>query len=224
MRTTIDALYIGAAAERWPGKAPSAILKEPAEGALEVTLTGLAGDQQADLTVHGGPEKALHHYAGEHYALWREELGRDDLHPGGFGENISTHGLTEADVSIGDVFRLGTAVVQIAQGRQPCWKLSAHTREERMAHLFQKTGRTGWYYRVLEPGRAEAGDGFERIERPTPAWSVKRVTSARLRRDADAEALAALVALETLSADWRAAFAKMAGGDRAENTDRRLKG
>ncbi|MEL6978023.1 MAG: MOSC domain-containing protein [Pseudomonadota bacterium] len=221
---TIDGVFMGAVAERWAGKPPSAIGKQPFEGAAEASPTGLIGDAQADLSVHGGLEKAIHHYPAEHYALWRGELGREDLKPGGFGENISTVGLDEEAVSIGDVFRLGSALVQVSQGRQPCWKLAAHTEEPRMAYLFQTTGRTGWYYRVLEPGRLAAGEAMTLVERPTPEWTVRRVTAARLRRDADAPTLRALAALETLNEGWRAAFAKMAAGDRDEATDRRLKG
>ncbi|MEL6317375.1 MAG: MOSC domain-containing protein [Pseudomonadota bacterium] len=221
--TRIDAIYVGAVEDRWPGKAPSAIGKRAVEGPLEISLTGFVDDAQADPKAHGGPEKALHHYAAEHYPAWRAELERPDLAPGGFGENLSTRGLTEDAVSIGDVFRLGTALVQISQGRQPCWKLNAHTRNDRMAYLFQTTGRTGWYYRVLEPGRAGPGDVVSRVDRPTPDWSVRLVTSARLRRDADAATVAALAELETLNAGWRAAFARMASGDRDEDMAARLK-
>jgi MOSC domain-containing protein YiiM len=224
LATIIDALFTGTVEERWPGRPPSAIGKRRTDGRLEIGPTGFVRDAQADLDVHGGPEKAIHHYPGEHYAAWRAELGRDDLAPGGFGENLSTAGITEEALCIGDVLSLGSAVVQVSQGRQPCWKLAAHTAEERMAYLFQKTGRTGWYYRVLEPGHAEAGDRIALVERPRPGWTVLRVTQARLtRRIAPADA-AVLAAMPELYAGWREAFARMAGGETAEDSSARLKG
>ncbi len=108
----------------------SAIAKTPVDGRVRLGETGLEGDQQAELKVHGGPEKALHHYPFDHYAVWRREwqagvpgLARLDQ-AGAFGENISTSGLTETDVCVGDVYRIGSAIVQVSQPRQPCWKLN----------------------------------------------------------------------------------------------------
>ena len=220
----IDALFIGTVEERWPGKPPSAIGKRRTAERLDIALTGFPRDAQADLAVHGGLEKAIHHYPGDHYAAWRIELGRDDLAPGGFGENVSTIGLTEEALCIGDVLSFGSATVQVSQGRQPCWKLAAHTGEERMAYLFQKTGRTGWYYRVLEPGQVAPGDALRLVDRPWPGWTVKRVTLARLtRRIAPADA-ATLAGMPELFAGWREAFAEMARGNADEDRSAQLKG
>ncbi len=222
--TKIDALYIGSVQALWPGRPQSAINKTETLARLTLSHTGFERDRQADLSVHGGADKALHHYAGDHYSHWQSELSRPDLVPGSFGENISTHGLVETDVFIGDVFRLGEALVQISQGRQPCWKLNAHTGEERMAYNFQKTGRTGWYYRVLENGEVQAGDEIHLVERPCPGWSVAKVTAARLTRKVTAEDATALAHLDQLSDDWRAAFAKMSAGKLDEDTSARLEG
>ncbi|WP_187968310.1 MOSC domain-containing protein [Aquibium microcysteis] len=222
--TTIDALFIGTVEERWPGRPPSAIGKRRTTDRLGIGPTGFARDAQADLAVHGGPEKAIHHYPGDHYASWRAELGRDDLSPGGFGENLSSSGLTEDMLCIGDVIALGSATVQVSQGRQPCWKLAAHTAEERMAYLFQKTGRTGWYYRVLEPGQVTEGDVLRLVERPRPGWTVKRVTLARLTRRIAASDAAELADMPELYAGWREAFAAMAAGRSGEDTSVRLNG
>ncbi|WP_206064845.1 MOSC domain-containing protein [Nitratireductor mangrovi] len=178
----IVGVFVGAVENRWPEKPPSAIRKSAVEEPVEINFSGLVGDAQADLNVHGGLDKALHHYSADHYRSWRMELGREDLVPGGFGENISTSGWTEEAVCIGDIVALGSATVQISQGRQPCWKLNAYTENERMAWLFQKTGRTGWYYRVLAPGMVIQGDVATLIERPCREWSVRRVTAARLTR------------------------------------------
>lgn len=222
LQATIEGLFVGRVETRWEGKPPSAIAKTASADRLQITRTGFAGDSQADLAVHGGLDKAIHHYAGDHYAAWRAELNRDDLVPGGFGENVSTSGLTEDTLCIGDIFTLGTATVQISQGRQPCWKLSAHTGEERMAFLFQKTVRTGWYYRVLEPGEAQAGDTIVLQERPCPDWSVRAVTEARLTRRIDRDGALILSTLPELAEGWREAFARMAEKAPPEDTGPRL--
>lgn len=220
----VTGLFAGQVQYHWSGKPPSAIAKQPVTGRVTMTDVGLTNDAQADLSVHGGPDKAIHHYPDEHYSAWRRELGRTDLTPGGVGENLSTTGLTEDTVCIGDVFALGTARVQISQGRQPCWKLNAHTDDDRMAWRFQTTGRTGWYYRVLSPGEVGIGDAMALIERPCPDWSVAQVTRARLTRRVSREDARTLAVLPELAAGWREAFARLAEGDRQEDTTRRLRG
>ncbi|MEO4043185.1 MOSC domain-containing protein [Hoeflea sp. CAU 1731] len=223
-RVTVEGLFVGSVEDRWPSKPPTAIGKRSLSQTVLVTENGLDGDVQADLTVHGGPDKALHHYPGEHFAVWSHELARDDLIPGGFGENISTIGLTEDAVCIGDIFALGTAKVQISQGRQPCWKLNSHTGDDRMAWRFQKTGRTGWYYRVLAPGEVGIGDALTLIERPCPEWSVMSVTRARLTRRISLQDARTLATLPELANGWRDAFARLAQGNRQEDTAKRLQG
>ncbi|MEQ8897302.1 MAG: MOSC domain-containing protein [Roseovarius sp.] len=222
LSSEIANVFAGAAQERWPGKPPSAIGKQPVTGRVSIGTLGLTVDEQADLKVHGGPDKALHHYPADHYAIWRAELGREDLHPGSFGENLTTTGLTEKTVCIGDIFTLGTAEIQVSQGRQPCWKLNAHVDEARMAYLFQKTGRTGWYYRVLSPGAVAPGDTLSLLERLHPDWSVERVTAARLTRKVSPEEAAIMAALPELAKGWRTAFEKMASGVTTEDTSSRL--
>lgn len=223
-RVTIEGLFAGVVEVHWPGKPPSAIRKRQISQTVSVTEGGLDGDMQADLTVHGGRDKALHHYPGEHYAVWCHELARDDLVPGGFGENITTTGLTEETVCIGDVFALGTARVQISQGRQPCWKLNSYTDDDRMAWRFQKTGRTGWYYRILAPGEVGVGATLTLIDRPCPEWSVARVTRARLTRRISRQDAGTLADLAELANGWRDAFARLAQGNRQEDTAKRLQG
>ncbi len=220
--TSIDGIFAGSVEHLWPGKPPSAIGKRPVFGRVEICETGLTDDAQADLTVHGGPDKALHHYPADHYAAWREEMNRSDLLPGSYGENIAAIGLTEDKVCIGDVFTLGTATVQISQGRQPCWKLNAHIGDDRMAWRFQKTGRTGWYYRVLSIGTVQLGDAIVLEHRPNPTWTVERVTAARLTRKVGTVDAAELAALPELAVGWRQAFAKIAKGDFNENTRARV--
>ncbi|MBK5933956.1 MOSC domain-containing protein [Rhodovulum imhoffii] len=140
-------LLTGSIAPLPGGDAHSGIDKTPVTRPLALGLEGFEGDEQADRRVHGGVEKAVHHYPFEHYATWRKELG--DLAPltppGAFGENLSSTGLTETTVAVGDIFRLGGALLQVSQGRQPCWKLNLRFDVPDMAQRVQKSGRTGWY-------------------------------------------------------------------------------
>ncbi|MCR9213086.1 MAG: MOSC domain-containing protein [Proteobacteria bacterium] len=221
----ITALYVGKVEERWPGKAPSAIGKKPTNEPLHLEENGFVEDAQADLKVHGGPEKALHHYAADHMNFWRRMFPdkAEIFVPSCFGENISTVGMIEETLCLGDILTLGTATVEICQGRQPCWKLSAHTGLKQMAAVFQKSGRTGWYYRVKEPGIVQAGDEIRLQHRAHAAWPLSRVISARFDRNIRPEDATALSRLPALSASWREAFEKKGQKGFQENTDARLK-
>lgn len=225
LSSIVEGLFVGKVADRWPGKPPSAIQKDPATGPQDIGVHGFVRDAQADLEVHGGADKAIHHYAFDHYAAWQlEGCIPGGTKPAAFGENISTTGLTEDTLCIGDILKLGSATVQVSQGRQPCWKLGLHTGQEKMPYLFQKTGRTGWYYRVLDVGVVSVGDTITLAERPQPDWTVRRVTQARLtKRIAPAEAIQ-LADMPELADGWRAAFAKMAAGQMREDTSGRLDG
>lgn len=225
LTSRIDGLFFGKVTQRWNGKEPSAIGKMPVAGRHEINEFGFVADEQADLENHGGHDKAIHHYATDHYADWITdgEIPAGSK-PAAFGENIATFGMTEKMLCIGDTLRLGTAVVQVSQGRQPCWKVSEFTNNKKMAYLFQKTGRTGWYYRVLEPGVAGLGDTVSLLGRSQPNWTVERVTAARLTRQVSASDAATLAVMLELADGWRTAFAKMADGDTNEDTSRRLNG
>ncbi|MDF3980570.1 MOSC domain-containing protein [Luteibacter sp. PPL201] len=201
----IGHVLAGPVAPLGDGGAVSGMHKRPVHGIVRITHVGIDIDAQADLTVHGGPEKAIHHYPFDHYATWRHELPPRALldQPGAFGENLSTLGLTETDVAIGDVFRIGTAVLQVSQGRQPCWKLNVRFDTKDMALRVQQSGRSGWYYRVLEEGEVAPGACLERIERVTPAWSVRRIWQTLYVDRFDPDALAALAALPTVAENVR---------------------
>lgn len=225
MKSEVTGLFLGRIENRWEGRPPSAIGKIAVDGRQSIEAFGFSEDAQADLKHHGGADKAIHHYATDHYATWMSEGAMPQgTVPAAFGENIATKGMTETTVCIGDIFRLGSALVQVSQGRQPCWKLGAHTGNARMPLLFTRSGRTGWYYRVLETGSTAPGDSIELTERPQPDWTVHRVTAARLLRKASQQECAALAALPELAEGWRAAFSKMAGGDYHEDTATRLQG
>ncbi len=184
---------------------PSGIDKRPLDGPVQVTRTGLAGDEQADRLHHGGPDKALHHYPAEHYESWRSELPAKAalFVPGAFGENLSTHGLTEDVVCLGDVWRLGGAILQVSQGRQPCRRLNLRFDLPDMIERVRQNGRSGWYYRVLEPGLAGPADRLRLVERPHPEWSVRRLTDVLFAPVPDRPAIATLVGLSALSGSWR---------------------
>lgn len=209
---TIDAMFAaGALAALGPRAEPTGIFKRAAPGPWRVTRLGLAGDLQADPRNHGGPEKALHHYPRDHYAAWAaEDAGLAEIlaAPPAFGENISTLGLTESDVAIGDIFALGPVLLQVSQGRQPCWKLNARFARPDMARRVQTSGRAGWYYRVLREGLVEPGARLERIERPQPDWPLSRLGELLYRDTLDFDALAQMAALPELATSWRTLAAR----------------
>ena len=212
MSIAIDAVLTGKARLFGRGEA-SAIAKTPTGDPLAVGFLGLAGDEQADLSVHGGPDKAIHHYPRDHYPFWRERLAGHALlaAPGAFGENISTTGLVESIVCIGDRFRLGSALVEISQGRQPCWKLGHRFGVTSVPATVVSSGRSGWYYRVIEEGAVAAGEALDLIERPLPDWTVARVFTlliggAGKRKPA---ALRALADMDALATNWRARAEKL---------------
>jgi MOSC domain-containing protein YiiM len=193
---------------------PSAIAKQPVSGRVRIGFEGIEGDQQADRKHHGGPDKALHHYAFDHYPTWAQDLGDHPLlqSPGGFGENIATMGLTEGDVLLGDRFRLGTALIEVSHGRQPCWKLGHRFGHAPMAAKIVKNGRCGWYYRVLEEGDVAAGDGLTRVERGLAEWPITRLFHLLIGggHKADPSALPYLASLPVLAQAWRDRAAELA--------------
>lgn len=183
----LDALLTGRARPFTRPGSRSGIAKSPRDGALRVTPVGLEGDEQGDLRVHGGVEKAIHHYPREHYAAWIAELGEHPLlmQAGAFGENFSTSGWSEADVCLGDRVRAGTALLEVSQGRMPCWKLNDRFEVAGMSLRVQESGRTGWYYRVLEEGVVAAGDILQLVERCHPDWSLLRLSEVLFDRRAE---------------------------------------
>lgn len=215
MRYTIDALLTGKARRFGAKGEPSAIDKRAVEGRRVVGALGIAGDEQADLSVHGGPDKAIHHYPRDHYGWWAETIGDHALlqDAGAFGENISTSGLTESAACIGDRYRLGSALVEISQGRQPCWKLGHRFGIATLPATVVSSRRGGWYYRVIEDGAVGAGDALELMERPLPDWSVERVFHLLIGGAGKREpaALRALAAMDLLAANWRARAEKLLG-------------
>ncbi|MDO9368082.1 MAG: MOSC domain-containing protein [Sphingopyxis sp.] len=213
MKTEILAVLTGKA-RPFRGDEPSAIDKRPATDAVAVGAMGLAGDEQADRSVHGGIDKAVHHYPTDHYDWWREHLGGASLldAPGAFGENISTAGLDEQTVFLGDRFRLGTALVEVTQARQPCWKLDHRFGIKGVMAQVVKTRRSGWYYRVLEPGVVRAGEALELVDRPYPEWPLASLFGLLVGGEAKARPadLRALRDVPVLAETWKVRRAKLA--------------
>lgn len=207
---------------------PSGIAKTAQAGPLRLSVGGFEGDEQGDRVYHGGPEKAVHHYPSEHYALWRVRFPRSPvaLEAGAFGENVSTTGMTEGDVCIGDMVRAGTALLQVSQGRQPCWKLNRRLDHPAAASIVQQSGATGWYYRVLETGSVARDDRLVLVERPCPDWPLARLIQALFPKDAGSAGVRAewrlAAALDPLSANWRQTFLRRAETGLVEDWSRRL--
>lgn len=200
----LDALLTGRAQPFTRPGSRSGIAKAPRQEALAVTTLGLAGDEQGDLRVHGGVEKAIHHYPREHYAAWLAELGEHPLlmQPGAFGENFSTTGWTEDDVCLGDLIRAGSALLQVSQGRMPCWKLSDRFGVANLALRVQQSGRTGWYYRVLQEGVVGVGDRLQVVERIHADWPLSRLSAVLFDKRVEPELLRECLALP-LVPSWR---------------------
>jgi MOSC domain-containing protein YiiM len=182
----------------------SAIWKQALTGPVRITKEGLVGDVQADRRVHGGPEKAVHHYAGENYAKLAERFPdiAEALAIGSIGENISTFGFDETNVCIGDIVRIGSTVLQVSQPRRPCWKIDSRYGLKGITAHIVESGLTGWYYRVLEEGEAAPGDAMVRLERPAGAVLLDTLWQTWHQHRPDAERLRAIAGAPGLTPAW----------------------
>jgi MOSC domain-containing protein YiiM len=184
------------------GKVLTGIFKSPVDARVPVRRLNVDGDGQADLTVHGGPDKAVYAYPSEHYGPWAERLGHE-LSPGNFGENLTTRGLLEDAVHIGDEFRVGTARLVVTQPRLPCFKLGIRFGEPGMVRSFLEAGKPGIYFAVLEEGEVGPGDSIERLVEDASRITVTDMLRLVLDRDAAPAALRRLLGVPSLAADWR---------------------
>lgn len=188
----IEGVYIGQLATIGPDKTPTGIYKNLSQQVHEVTEIGLSGDIQVDKRVHGGSEKSVYHYPADHYDIFKQALPHlsDSFEPGSIGENISTHGLLDSEVHIGDTFRLGSAIVQVSQPRRPCWKINQKYGNAHIAPFIMSEAISGWYYRVLETGQLKVGDSIEFLDRLDDSVSVAdiwQIFMDRLERKASRE-------------------------------------
>lgn len=185
----------------------SSIFKDPVEHPLMLRGVNLEGDEQADLRVHGGPDKAVCVYSFDHYPRWREDSRFATMDAGAFGENLSVTGSHEATVCIGDVYNVGEAVVEVAQPRSPCWKVAKRWQSDVLPKLVVETGRTGWYLRVLAEGLVAVGQQLTLTDRPYPQWSISRVNEAMYTRSSRTD-LEELAVCPALAESWRAPLAR----------------
>jgi len=186
----------------------TSIWKTPVGGRVRVSRLNLEGDKQSDLSVHGGPDKAVYAYPSEHYRYWLRELPGMDLPWGAFGENFTTDGLLEDDVRIGDTLQVGSAAFRITQPRLPCYKLGVRFGREDMVRRFLTSGRSGFYLKVLSEGEVGAGDGIELTDRDEHDVTVADIV-ALYRRDAGNQTLLHRASeLPALPESWRDYFRK----------------
>lgn len=209
----------------YQGSRPSAIAKLQVEGELMLTETGIAGDEQAEKSYHGGTDRALCHYPREHYAHWAQMFPQQAalFCAPAFGENLSTSGLTEKNVFIGDIFRWGDALIQVTQPRSPCFKLNFHFGISDMSTQMQSSGRIGWLYRVIAGGNVSAQAPLELVSRVSDV-SVYDAAAIAWFQPFDDEQYHRLLSAAGLSASWTRTMQKRRLSGKIEDNSRRLLG
>jgi len=209
----------------YEGSRPSAIAKLQVDGELSLTEKGLVGDEQVEKKIHGGPDRALCHYPREHYAFWASEypdLAGLFVAPA-FGENLSTEGLTEKNVFIGDIFRWGEALIQVTQPRSPCFKLNFHFGISDIATQMQNAGKTGWLYRVILAGKVETDAPLTLVSRLSDV-SVYDACAIAWHMPFDDEQYHRLLSAAGLSTSWTRTMQKRRLSNKIEDNSRRLWG
>lgn len=209
----------------YEGSRPSAIGKVQVDGALALGPLGLEGDQQAEKVIHGGPDRALCHYPREHYAFWAARFPEqaERFTAPAFGENLSTEGLTEHNVFIGDIFRWGEALIQVTQPRSPCFKLNFHFAIPDMASQMQESGYTGWLYRVISPGQVATDAPLALVSRLSEV-TVFEAGAIAWHQPFDDDQYRRLLSAAGLSASWARTMQKRRLSGVIEDNSRRLQG
>lgn len=182
------------------------IFKKPVSGRVMLRALNLDGDQQADLSVHGGPYKAAYAYPSEHYEFWRHELPEMDLPWGMFGENFTTEGLREEELHVGDRFRVGSATVMVRQPRMPCYKLAAKFQRDDILDRFLLSGRSGFYFSVEQEGEVGKGDSLELIFREHEGITIAEMNRLFVREKYNRDLLQKAIATAALPETWREYF------------------
>ncbi len=209
----------------YEGSRPSAIAKLQVDGELSLTEKGLVGDEQAEKKIHGGPDRALCHYPREHYAFWASEYPDQAglfVAPA-YGENLSTEGLTEKNVFIGDIFRWGEALIQVTQPRSPCFKLNFHFGISDIATQMQNAGKTGWLYRVILAGKVETDAPLTLVSRLSDV-SVYDACAIAWHMPFDDEQYHRLLSAAGLSTSWTRTMQKRRLSNKIEDNSRRVWG
>jgi MOSC domain-containing protein YiiM len=195
----------------WKGMTvQTGIFKDPVDGPVKIRKLNLAGDQQADLTVHGGAEKAVYAYPAEHYEYWRKKLPEVPFSWGKFGENLTTEGLAEDSLCIGDRLRVGSAILMVTQPRMPCYKLALQFDRDDMIKSFLTSQRSGFYFSVIEEGEVQAGSNVEIVSRDPQRVAVVDIVRLYLRQ-ADPEILHSAMNVSALPQHWKAELAVRVG-------------
>lgn len=217
-------VYIGVIAD-YDGSRPSAIAKRQVSGSVMLTALGLEGDEQAEKRHHGGPDRALCHYPREHYSFWQRQYPQQAelFCAPAMGENLSTLGMTEDSVFIGDIYRWGEALIQVTQPRSPCFKLNYHTGIERFAVQMQDSGYCGWLYRVVAEGMVGRHHGLELASRNSDV-SVAEAIAIAFQMPFDAEEYRRLMSAAGLSASWSRTLQQRLLNGKIEDMNRRLLG
>ena len=196
----------------YKGKAiRTGIFKEAVQGRVKLRSLNLDGDGQADLVGHGGIYKAVHVYSIENYDYWKRELGRDDFSYGQFGENFTVEGMLEDNVHVGDVFRVGTALVEVTQPRVPCSKLAMKMGMPAFLKVFMPSGRVGFYFRVLEEGEVGTGDTLERVKVGPEQMTVREMFNLLYFAKQKLEGARKALRIPAMSPGWRGAFEQIVG-------------
>ena len=193
-------------------KVRTGIFKEPVEGRVMLRTLNLDGDKQADLTVHGGPDKALYAYPIEHYEYWRRMLTNIEMSNGMFGENLTVDGLKESEVSIGDVFQIGSSKVIATQPRMPCYKLGVKFGRMDILKMFLASGRSGIYFKVLEEGEVGAGDTIEQIRKDPNGITISDVVRLYASDKEDIKMMRAQSKLSPYPKDGNTIFSSKSNG------------
>jgi MOSC domain-containing protein YiiM len=193
------------------GFVTTAIFKKPVEGRVKVGQLNLDGDRQADLRVHGGPSKSVYCYPGEHYEKWRAELPEHEFEPAQFGENLTTEGLLETEVFVGDRLRIGTAEFAVTEPRMPCYKLGIRFGRKDILRKFLQSRRSGFYLTVLKLGELEAGDPIEFISRDENQVSIHDIVRLYVEDKHDTETMRRALNVELLPEGWKSTFLERLG-------------
>ncbi|TFJ92625.1 MOSC domain-containing protein [Lentibacillus salicampi] len=198
----------------------SGIFKIEADGNRWVGAEGFTDDEVADKKSHGGPEKALFAYPSKHYAYWLEDQQIDGMGVGAFGENLALEHMDESMVCIGDTYRFGDSIIQVSQPRRPCWKPARRFRVMDLALRIQNSGRTGWYFRVLQEGYARAGMELELIERPYPEWTIVASNEVMYVKKQNPDLAERLASCDLLAPNWKRTLNKRLHGKQSSDAKR----
>ena len=196
--------------EWWDKEWRTGFYKQPRTGPQWLGYEGFHSDEQADPRYHGGVDKAVCVYASEHLPYWHGIAGLSEMAAGAFGENFTTEGLLEEGVCIGDIYAAGEALVQVSQPRQPCWKLARRWRVKDLTARVERTGKTGFYFRVLQHGHVKGGDALELRERPFPQWTIATCNDIMHHGKGGSDAARELSGCAALSGSWKDGLWSMA--------------